>query len=168
MQAISPLQRREEVLSLCIYRIQQLSTLLPVPVLIENMDYNPTNAYEYVCEPGFINEVLVKTDTWLLFDLAHARVTAHAMGIAVEEYIDQLPMDRIRQIHLNSPGWIDGRLMDTHHALAEEDYQLFAKILKNCQTWAVSLEFNQDPVQTLAQISRLREIVQGLTKTEES
>ncbi len=161
MQAMSPLQTREDVLSLCIDRVQQLSELLPIPFMIENLDYNPTNAYEYVCEPGFIRQVLVETDTWLLFDLAHARVTAHAMGIPVEEYIDQLPMERIRQIHLNSPGWKNGRLMDTHHALTEEDYQLFAKILKQCQPLAVTLEYNQDPEQTLVQISRLREIVQN-------
>ena len=161
MQAISPLQTREEVLSLCIDRIQQLSTFLPIPVLIENMDYNPTNAYEYVCEPGFISEVLIKTDTGLLFDQAHARVTAHAMGITVEEYIDQLPMERVRQVHLNKPGWKNGRMMDTHQALTEEDYQLFAKILKMCQPWAVTLEYNLDPEKTLIQITRLREIIQN-------
>ena len=50
MQAITDLLTHEEVLSLCIDRIQQFSAILPVPLLIENMDYNPTNAYEYVLE----------------------------------------------------------------------------------------------------------------------
>jgi len=103
--------------------------------------------------------VLAETDTWLLFDLAHARVTAHAFGIPLEEYITQLPLEKIRQIHLNRPGMRDERLVDAHMALDEEDYVLFEEILSLCQPWAVTLEYNRDSQNTLLQIRRLREII---------
>ncbi len=112
-----------------------------------------------MCEPAFIQKVLAETDTWLLFDLAHARVTAHAFGIPVEDYIDQLPLEKVRQIHLNRPGMRDGRLVDAHLALEEEDYLLFEKILSRCQPWSVTLEYNHDPENILSQITRLREIL---------
>lgn len=159
MQATSPLQQRELVLERCVHRLSQMKTLVPVPILIENLDYNPTCAYEYVCEPGFISQVLDETDTFLLFDLAHARVTAHAFGMAVEDYIDQLPLDKIRQIHLNRPGWRDDRLVDSHLALEEEDYQLFENILSQSQPWAVTLEYNKDHDLIRSQIERLHEIL---------
>jgi uncharacterized protein (UPF0276 family) len=159
MVAISALQPRELVLECCVERLNQLKDILPVPILIENLDYNPTNAYEYVCEPGFISQVLEETHTNLLFDLAHARVTAHAFGMAVEDYIDQLPLDKIRQIHLNRPGWRDDRLVDSHLALEEEDYQLFENILNRCQPWAVTLEYNKDHALIRSQIDRLRQIL---------
>jgi uncharacterized protein (UPF0276 family) len=130
-----------------------------VPILIENLDYNPTNAYEYVCEPGFIRQVLEETDTGLLFDLAHARVTAHAFGMPVEEYIDQLPLDKVRQIHLNRPGWREGRLVDAHLAMEEDDYHLFEQVLKRCQPWSVTLEYNHDRERIPPQINRIREIL---------
>lgn len=159
MQAISPLQPRELVLERCISRLKQLKAILPVPILIENLDYNPTQAYEYVCEPDFIQEVLSVSGTYLLFDLAHARVSAHAFGIPVEDYIAQLPLEKIRQIHLNRPGWHDDRLVDEHLALEEEDYQLFEQILSSCQPWSVTLEYNHGPEKILSQIKRLRGII---------
>ncbi len=161
MQAVSPMQSRDLVLERCISRLNQLKELLPVPILIENLDYNPTQAYEYVCEPGFIQQVIQETSTWLLLDLAHARVTAHAKNIPVEDYITQLPLEHVRQIHLNRPGWANNRLVDAHLALAEEDYLLFEKILDRCQPWAVTLEYQQDPDQILLQITRLRQMING-------
>ncbi len=159
MQGLSPLQPRELVLERSIARLKQLRALLPVPILIENLDYNPTQAYEYICEPPFIQKVLAETDTWLLFDLAHARVTAQAFGIPVEVYIARLPLEKVRQIHLNRPGWRNGRLVDAHLALEKEDYLLFEQILDRCQPWAVTLEYNHDRENILSQIKRLREIL---------
>jgi len=159
LQGISPLQPRELVLERCISRLKQLKSILSMPILIENLDYNPTQAYEYVCDPDFIQKVLSETDTYLLFDLAHARVTSHAFGISVEDYIAQLPLEKIRQIHLNCPGWREGRLVDAHLALEEDDYQLFEQILSRCQTWSVTLEYNHEPENILSQIRRLREIL---------
>ncbi|MBE0687817.1 MAG: DUF692 family protein [Anaerolineaceae bacterium] len=159
MHAISPLQPRELVLERCISRLKQLKAILSVPILIENLDYNPTQAYEYVSDPDFIQKVLSETDTYLLFDLAHARVTAHTFGISVVDYIAQLPLEKVRQIHLNRPGWRDDRLVDAHLALDEEDYILFEQILSFCQPWSVTLEYNYDPENILCQIKRLREIL---------
>lgn len=156
MQAVSPLLPRELVLERCVSRLNQLKELLPMPILIENLDYNPTQAYEYVCEPDFIQQVIQETDTWLLLDLAHARVSAYAFGIPVEDYISQLPLEKVRQIHLNRPGWRNKRLIDAHLALAEEDYLLFEQILERCQPWAVTLEYQQDPDRIQMQITRLR------------
>lgn len=159
MQAVSALQPRGLVLQRCISRLKELKELLPVPILVENLDYNPTQAYEYVCEPDFIQDVIQDTGTWLLLDLAHARVTAHAFDISVEDYIDQLPLGKVRQIHLNRPGWRDNRLVDAHLALVEEDYILFEKILERCRPWAVTLEYQQDPDQIVNQFTRLREMI---------
>ena len=159
MRALTPLQPRKLVLDRCITRLKQLKALLPVPILIENLDYNPTQAYEYVCEPAFIQHVLSETDTCLLFDLAHARVTAHAFEMSVEDYIDQLPLEKIRQIHLNRPGWREGRLVDSHLALEDDDYQLFERILQECEPWSVTLEYNHDSDQIPFQIERLRVIL---------
>ena len=159
MQAKSPLQPRKLVLERCVSRLNQLKAIIPVPILIENLDYNPTNAYEYVCEPTFIQQVIAQTDTYLLFDLAHARVTAHAFGMTVEDYIDQLPLDKIRQIHLNRPGWREGRMVDSHLALEDDDYQLFEQVLKRCQPWSVTLEYNKDHALIRSQIERLRTIL---------
>jgi uncharacterized protein (UPF0276 family) len=159
MIAISPQQTRAFVYDQSCFVLKQLINLLDVPVLIENLDYNPTGAYEYVCETEFINQVLDKTGAYLLLDLAHAQVTAAAFGLDVREYLYQLPLDRVRQIHLNRPGYRDGRLVDSHLDLLEADYNLLEEILQKTSPWAVTLEYNRDANKAVDQIRRLREIV---------
>jgi len=68
-------------------------------------------------------------------------------------------LNKIRQIHLNRPGWRDGRLVDSHMALQEEDYQLLEKLLEKCQPWAVTLEYNHDRDLIPPQIEQLRKIL---------
>jgi len=159
MQALSPVLPEELVLERSVEHIKQLVELLPVPVLIENLDYNPTGAYEYVCRPDFVCSVLDKTNTFLLLDLAHAQVTASAMQIPVEEYIWQLPLEKVRQIHLNRPGWRGNRLVDSHQKLEENDYALLESVLMDTHPWAVTLEYNLDQDQIPGQIQRLRQIL---------
>ena len=160
MQALSPVLPEAIVFERSVQRILQLSEILPVPVLIENLDYNPTGAYEYVCRPDFIRKVLEHTNTFLLLDLAHAQVTASAMQITAEDYITQLPLEKVRQIHLNRPGWRDGRLVDSHLMLEDEDYALLETVLKNTQPWAVTLEYNLDQNKIPEQIRQLRKLLE--------
>ena len=160
MVALSEVLPEKVVLERSLKVIKKINKMLhPLPVLIENLDYNPTGAYEFVCQPQFINRVLDKCSAFLLLDLAHARVSAAAFGMSVEEYIYQLPLSRVRQIHLNRPGWRAGRLVDSHLALEDEDYSLLEKVLQDCQPWAVTLEFNRDEAAIPPQIDRLRKIL---------
>jgi len=159
IQRLSPTLQEETVFERICLLLTQLTDLLPVPVLIENMDYNPTGAYETVCRPDFICRILEQTNTFLLLDLAHAQVTASAMGIPVEAYLAQLPLEKVRQIHLNRPGWHENRMVDAHLALEEEDYALFASIFERTHPWAVTLEYNRDESRIPGQTQRLRQII---------
>lgn len=40
-------------------------------ILIENLDYHPTGAYEYVCDPEFISKIAKETGYGVLLDIAH-------------------------------------------------------------------------------------------------
>ncbi len=159
MCAITPQQPRAAVFERSCHVLNQLGSMLDVPLLIENLDYNPTGAYEYVCEADFIRQVVENTQTYLLLDLAHAQVTAAAFGMTVRDYIRQLPLERVRQIHLNRPGWVEGRLVDSHLDLLAADYQLLTEVLQETAPWAITLEYNRDPVKAVEQIEKLREMM---------
>ncbi len=159
MAAVSPLQPREVVFERSILVLNQLINQVDVPVLIENLDYNPTGAYEYVCDPDFITQVLDQTGAYLLLDLAHAQVTAAAFGLDVRDYINQLPLEKVRQIHLNRPGYRDGRLVDSHLDLLTADYRLLEETLKKTSPWAITLEYNRDADKAVEQITQLRKII---------
>jgi uncharacterized protein (UPF0276 family) len=82
------------------------------------------------------------------------------MQIPVEEYTSLLPLEKVRQIHLNRPGWREGRLVDSHQMLEDDDYALLESVLKDTHPWAVTLEYNLDQNQIPQQIRRLRKILE--------
>lgn len=157
--ALSPTQPPETIFERSVRVLADVNALINVPLLLENMDYNPTGAYESICQPDFISRVLQTSGAGLLLDVAHARVSAAAFNIPVEDYLRQLPLERVRQIHINHPGWRDGRRVDSHEALQDEDYDLLQWVLEQCSPWSLTLEYNRDEGQIPPQIERLRRLL---------
>jgi uncharacterized protein (UPF0276 family) len=162
MLALSPVLPPDLILERCVRLLLELRALLGdgKMVLVENLDYNPGGAYETVCTPAFISQVVKETGTKLLLDLAHARISAAALGLGVEDYLLQLPLEQVRQLHVNSPGWNGERLWDAHEALQAEDEALLEWVLLRCQPLALTLEYNRDEKLILSQVVRLRRILE--------
>jgi uncharacterized protein len=161
IQPLDPTLPAEIIFERTCRTLAELIRLVDVPVLVENMDYNPTGAYESICQADFIKRVLENTGAGLLLDLAHARVSAAAFGMPVEAYLKQLPLERVRQIHINHPGWRAGRRVDSHEALEEEDYLLLQDVLGRCSPWSLTLEYNRDEAGLLDQVEHLRSILEN-------
>ncbi len=129
---------------------------LDVPLLIENLDYCPEGAYEYVCEPEFIAEIASATDCSLLLDLAHLQVSADWLGYTPESYVRKLPIERVVEIHLSSPLKVGAHLDDGHFELVDRDFELLEWILKLCRPQAVVLEYTRDRDKLREQLQRIR------------
>jgi hypothetical protein len=163
MDAVSPVLPPEVIFERTCAALQDLRARLgpEFPILVENLDYNPTGAYETVCRPDFIQNVLAASGVELLLDLAHARISAAALGLSVEPYLDQLPLEKVRQIHVNRPLWNGQRWWDAHADLMDDDYRLLEWTLQRCQPWSVTLEYNQNEALILTQVQHLRNILAG-------
>jgi uncharacterized protein (UPF0276 family) len=159
MQAASAPLPEDGLLKAMHCTVLQLRDSIGVPLLLENLDYNPTGAYEHICLPAFIDELVTGTSTFLLLDLAHAEISATALAMPMEDYLAALPLDRVRQIHVSGPRWRDGRLRDVHEPLRDEDYMLLQQILEHTQPWAVTLEYTRDANLLCEQIERLRDLL---------
>jgi len=136
-----------------------LARAIPVPLLLENLDYCPGGAYEHVCEPAFISAVIETSDAGLLLDLAHARVSAAALDLPIERYLAALPLHRVRQLHVSGPRLRDGVLADAHEPLLDVDYELLAAVLGMLRPDAVTLEYSKREDALCEQLARLRELL---------
>ena len=159
MQAKTPPLPRDELFANICHNVRGLAAAIPVPLILENLDYLPSGAYEHICEPPFIAAVLAETGAGLLLDLAHARVSAARMGMPIDKYLAQLPFDRVRQIHVSSPRPRDGVLADAHEPLLDEDYALLRDVLRQTRPLALTLEYFRDQAALLEQVGRLRELL---------
>ncbi len=145
--------------------LQRIQAGLSVPLLVENMDYCPEGAYEHVCDPAFIAEVVDAVGCGLLLDLAHLQVSADWLGLDPVAYLDRLPLDRVVEVHVSSPRPLGERLDDCHHHLLPRDYALLRALLDRCDPAVVLLEYRRDQSLLLEQLIGLRAMLLGAVPT---
>lgn len=166
---------RSEVLSKDVVRERIIASMKMVKetylkrgeIILENLDYNPVDrsgAYEYVCDPGFIDEILTVTDSRMLLDFGHANCSAQNMGYEdVMSFVFKLPLEKVLEVHMSGAGWKDGLAHDTHHPINGEgqpEIVYFEEALKSSRMTglaAVTLETFED---VLAQLDLLRTVLE--------
>ncbi|MDR1871638.1 MAG: DUF692 family protein [Deltaproteobacteria bacterium] len=103
------------------------------PIGVENYNYYPTRLYERICEPYYLSRLLNKFDLSLVLDLAHAQVSAHNLQGSLKEYLRQLPIERVKEIHLSRPyvpEVMKNLAVDTHDPPAIDEFLLLESLLK--------------------------------------
>ncbi len=161
MAAPDPLERR------FIHQVRRLSTKVNLPLIIENMPATTLLNNRFELDPATIRRVLSTLDTGLLLDLAHARVAAEFQKMTVEDYLLELPLERVREIHISGVREVDGVLRDAHETLWEADYELLAWVLERVKPEVVTLEYFREDQQALKEmLIRLREYLEVYSPTE--
>ncbi|MCH7576057.1 MAG: DUF692 family protein [Candidatus Marinimicrobia bacterium] len=151
---------RDEMLRYAGENIRWLRTFVPEGTLIavENNNYYPTAAYDIVTDGDFLTELIGQNDIYLLFDIAHAMVTAQNRGIAYSAYVDSLPIDRTVQIHICQPNLPDeGIAYDTHDSPNEQMTQDVKAIIdQSGKVRYLTIEYYKDKDILVESINNLR------------
>lgn len=145
-----------------VHNIREVRRHIAQPLLLENLDYCPEGAYEHICDPAFISAVVEATDTELLLDLAHLRVTASWFGRDPMEMLLELPLRRVFELHISSPlplGTHDPRLDDAHEPLTDDDITFLRAVLDHTRPAALVLEYRRDPQVLRAQLLQLARVL---------
>lgn len=159
------LQLRPLCLANIVRNAGKLKVWLGIPLLLENYNYHPTNAYEYICDPATFSQLIEEIDCGMLLDLAHAQISAFNMGWPdVHTYLGALPLARVREIHINHPFNDGGRqMLDRHLSIGEADVALLEWALARTPlAEAVTLESHLPDEDALRrEVSLLRELFAG-------
>ena len=134
---------RRNIMDACIRGIQSAQRHSTVPVLVENVPYYGfKGTVRCTAEPESIHEIIAATDTGLILDLAHVRVTADHLGTDERSHVDALPLDSVREIHVTGPRYVDGQgLRDLHYEMLDEDFALLEYTLEKTNPGIVTLEY---------------------------
>ncbi len=127
--------------------IFEVKAQVKIPLVLENFPYYTWwRHFRWGSEPQFIQEICHESDCGFLLDIAHARCSAWHMHRDLLDYIEALPLERLREIHLagalERPG--EG-LRDTHTALAEDDYKLLDFLLSKTRPEIITIEYGGLP-----------------------
>ena len=93
-------------------------------VIAENVPYagQPGKILRPVVEPAVIQQIILETGCNFLLDISHARIAAHFLGMDEKEYMSQLPVKRIRELHFTGLHWRRGHPVDHHLEVLEADW----------------------------------------------
>ena len=139
----------------------------PERVIVENIPFFGDWGLLIAALPQVISQVIEETGCGLLLDLAHARLAARYLGISAFEYVDALPTERIREVHITGiqridESWVElarqagvaeeviqdfaGKVMD-HLPMMEADWEFFAWAMEQINSgawarpWVVTFEY---------------------------
>ncbi|MEZ5680607.1 MAG: DUF692 domain-containing protein [Erythrobacter sp.] len=135
-----PLPLTAEALDVVCENIDHAQNALGRAMLFENPSSYLTFEEDEMAEWEFLAEMTRRTGCYLLLDVNNVFVSAHNHGFDACEYIDGLPLDRVRQIHLagHQPGEI---IVDTHdRAVSDGVWSLFGEVMKRSIDVAVMIE----------------------------
>jgi len=111
---LMPLPYTEEVMEHLAKRILQVQEFLGRQILLENPSLYLTFTESTMSEWAFIQGLLEKADCYLLLDINNVYVSATNQGFDSFDYLNALPANRIKEIHLAGYEEREDYLFDTH------------------------------------------------------
>lgn len=122
-----PLPYTEEALRHVSERVMQVQEVLGRRLLLENVSSYVSFEGDEMSEWEFIAELARRADCELLLDVNNVYVSSRNHGFDARRFIDAMPRERVRQIHLAGHEDHGDHLIDTHdHPVCDAVWELYA------------------------------------------
>lgn len=111
-------------------QIDHVQNALGRRLVVENPSTYVKFHQDEMSEWDFVREMVTRADCELLLDVNNVYVSSVNHGFDAHAYIDAMPVDRIRQIHLAGHEDHGNYIIDTHdHAVVEKVWELYSYTL---------------------------------------
>lgn len=140
-----PLPLTEEALAHTAERVRRVQDFLGRRILLENPSTYVRFKGETVPEAEFMAELARRADCLILLDVNNVYVNANNHGFDAARYLDAIPSERVRQIHLAGHCDVGTHIVDTHdRAVIDPVWRLFAEARRRFGPVASMIERDAD------------------------
>lgn len=140
-----PLPYTEETIKHVGERILQVQDYLKQQLVIENVSSYLQYQDSQMTEWEFVNAVIEYSDCALLLDVNNIYVSARNHEHEAMAYVDAIPVERVRQIHLAGYEDKGTHLLDTHsRPVSDGVWELFEQTLQHVGDVPVLIEWDND------------------------
>lgn len=140
-----------------------LRSCFSTPIILENSPQYFSIPGSTMTMTSFIAAVARECDIELLLDLSHFMITTRNMGGDVFQQIEELPLERVVEVHMSGMSLQDGIVWDDHAVPAPSDmFLLLKQVMQRAKPRALTLEYNWEALPEeliLSHIEQVNEIV---------
>ncbi len=151
-----------EMLNLAKQNLRRIKNIFgkDVKIAIENNNFYATQAYEVIADPDFISSVVNDNNIHFLFDIAHAKISAHNKGVTYEFYKSGLPMDKCIQLHICKFDINDSNLAyDAHLPPDKTEFDEIKELLKDSGIEYLTIEYYKELPILVNALKELRKLL---------
>lgn len=140
-----PLPYTEEALVHLSDRILQVQDYLQQPLRIENATQYIRCNYDTMSDGEFMSELVKRSGCHLLVDINNLYINERNHSDSAIKFIQCIPKDSVKEIHLAGFSESDGLLIDSHNAeIAEPVWKLYQQALALFGSVATLIEWDSD------------------------
>jgi len=167
-----PLPYTEEALGHVAERVLRVQERLGRQIIVENVSSYVSYNHSTMSEWEFLRELTARADCGLLLDVNNIFVSAHNHGFEARAFVDGVPRDRVKQIHLAGHSVEGPLLLDTHdHEVCDGVWQLYRHAIARFGKVSTLIEWDDQipPLERLlAESAAARRIEQATASLQSS
>jgi len=134
-----PLPYTQEVIDYVAERARVVQDFLEIPFALENLSSYVSYRDDQMPEWEFYSAVVEKADIFMMLDVNNIYVSSRNHGFETKDYIDNIPLERVLQIHLAGHTDKGDYVIDTHDDyVRDEVWQLYADVYPKIKPGGVS------------------------------
>ena len=142
---LAPVPYTNEALKVFVRNILQVKKRIKTPLILENITYLVQFPSSEMSEAKFIKTILEETDCGLLLDITNLYINSVNFGFDWREFLDELPLERVVQLHFVGSHQHGKRLIDAHANKTESEiWEVFAEVAKRCDIKGAILERDEN------------------------
>ncbi|HEX7953168.1 MAG TPA: DUF692 domain-containing protein [Burkholderiales bacterium] len=122
-------------------RVREVQDFLGRQILLENVSSYVTFRSSEMSEWEFLSEIARRADCHILLDVNNIYVSAFNHGFDALDFLNGIPVDRVRQFHLAGHSHCGTHIIDTHDAaIVDPVWELYAAAVRRFGNVATMIE----------------------------
>lgn len=140
-----PLPYTQEVIDYVAERARIVQDYLEIPFALENLSSYVSYKQDEMPEWDFYSAVVEKADIYMMLDVNNIYVSSKNHGFAPEDYYNNVPMERVLQIHLAGHKDCGDYILDTHdNHVCDEVWKIYADVYPRTGGVSTLLEWDDN------------------------
>jgi uncharacterized protein (UPF0276 family) len=138
-----PLPYTKEVVNYVSERARIVQDFLEIPFALENLSSYAAFTQDEMPEWEFYTAVVEQADIYMMLDVNNIYVSSRNHGFAPKEYYENIPLERVIQIHLAGHSDYGKYVLDTHdNFVCDEVWKIYGEVYPKTKGVSTLLEWD--------------------------